>query len=54
MNNNDFESFLLLLIELLAASDLLDELLNNDFIVVVCLARGDFNMVIRREHDAFN
>jgi len=54
MNYDDFESFLLLLIELLTPSNFLNELLNDNFIVIVSFARGNFNMVITWKYNTLN
>lgn len=54
MDDNHLESFLLFLIELLTSRNLLDEFLDDDFVMVVCLARRHLDMVVRREDNAFN
>ena len=54
MYDNDLEWFLLFLVKLLWTGYLFDQLLNNDLIMVVGLAWGHFDVVIRWEHDALN
>ena len=52
VDDDHLERLLLILVELLAASDLLDQLLHDDSVVVVGLARGHLQMIERAEHDA--
>lgn len=54
VNYNNFESFLLFLIKLLAARNLFDEFLYNYSIVVVCLAGSNLNVEIGGENNALN
>lgn len=54
VNNNYFKAFLLLRVQLLTPSDLLDQLLNDNFVMVVCLAGRDLNVVVTREYYAFD
>ena len=46
MDYNNLESLLLLLVELLTARNLFDEFLDYDFIVVLSLARCNFDVVV--------
>ena len=54
MNNNDLKRFLLFLIQLLTTGYFLNQFLNNDLIVIISLARSDFNMVVAGKDDAFD
>lgn len=54
MDDNDLERFLLFLIKLLGPSDFFDELLNDDFIMVVSFTRSNFNVIIGTEYDALD
>ena len=54
MDDDHLECLLLLLVELLAARNLLNEFLNDHFIVVLSLTWGDFNVIVRRKHNALH
>ena len=51
VDDDDLERLLLLLVELHASGNLLDELLDDHAVVVVCLTRCDLQMVHGREDD---
>ena len=46
VDHNHLEGLLLLLVELLTSSNLLDQLLNNNLVVIIGLARRHLNMVV--------
>lgn len=52
VDDNHFKGFLLFGVELLAACDFFDELLDDDSVVLVGFAGGDFDVVEGSEHDA--
>ena len=52
VDHDHLEGLLLILVELLAPSDFLDQLLHDDPVIVVRLARSHLEMVERAEHDA--
>lgn len=54
MDNDHLKTFLLLAIKLLTSSDLLDELLHDDLVVVVRFAWGHLDVIITRKDDAFH
>ena len=51
VNNDDFEAFLLLGVELLAAGDFFDEFLDDDAVVEFGFAGRDFDVVHGAEDD---
>jgi hypothetical protein len=51
VNDHHFEALLLLCVQLLAACDFLNQLLHNDSIVELSLARRHLYVVHRREHN---
>ena len=54
MDDNHLETLLLPGVELLAARNLFDQFLHNDFVVVVGLTGCDLDVVVGGEHDAFD
>ena len=46
MNDNDLECLLLFGVKLLTASDLLDELLNDDLVMHVCFAGSHLDVEV--------
>ena len=51
MDYHDFKCLLLVLIKLLAACHFLDELLHDDSVIIVSLARCDLQMIHGGEYD---
>ena len=54
MNNDDLESFLLLLIKLLAACHLLYQFLDDHLVVVIRFTWRNLDVIVATENDALN